>query len=82
MNQVVKVNDDTIFTDLIKQKPEFQDECFDFMMCNPPFYSDESEHNGTSNQIRKPFKRKAANSTNTACFHESIYDNGGEVISL
>jgi 23S rRNA A1618 N6-methylase RlmF len=50
---------------------------YDFLMCNPPFYSDTSECQGLTN-TRKP-DRPSANSINTAADIESIYDQGGEV---
>ncbi len=50
---------------------------YDFLMCNPPFFSDISEHEGLAH-TRKP-DRPTANSINTAANVESIYDQGGEV---
>ena len=51
---------------------------FDFIMCNPPFFSNESEHLGISN-IRKPNERPSPSSLNTGLLHESVHENGGEV---
>jgi 23S rRNA A1618 N6-methylase RlmF len=48
-------------------------------MCNPPFYSNESESIGKSSNIRKPEKRKLPHSINTGCLNESVYENDGEV---
>ena len=45
---------------------------YDFLMCNPPFYSDTYECQGITN-TRKP-DRPSANSINTAADVESIYD--------
>ena len=50
---------------------------YDFLMCNPPFFTDTSEHQGLTH-TRKP-DRPSANSINTASNVESIYDQGGEV---
>lgn len=50
---------------------------YDFLMCNPPFFTDLSDSQGltqTRNADRPP-----ANSINTAAGVESIYDQGGEV---
>lgn len=55
------------------------EETCDFLMCNPPFYEDESEAAGFSANIRKPEKRKAPHSVNTGRTHESVYHEGGEV---
>lgn len=49
----------------------------DFVMCNPPFYSNESEHFGKS-ETRKPQQRPKPSSINTGKFYESIYE-GGEI---
>lgn len=51
----------------------------DFVMCNPPFFRNESEFLGQSSEIRKPSKRPAAKSINTAQLTESVYEQDGEV---
>lgn len=71
---VVKVRVDTILEDLVSKG-----QAYDFIMCNPPFFSNETENSGTSSVIRKPMKRPAAKSVNTQKLHESVYDDGGEV---
>jgi 23S rRNA (adenine1618-N6)-methyltransferase len=48
-------------------------------MCNPPFYSSESELQGNMEKIRKPEKRHLPNSINTGQLHESVFSDGGEV---
>lgn len=50
---------------------------YDFLMCNPPFYSDTYECQGITNTRKSD--RSSANSINTAADIESIYDQGGEV---
>ena len=50
---------------------------YDFLMCNPPFFSDVSESQGLTNTRKS--NRSPANSINTAANIESIYDRGGEV---
>ncbi len=55
------------------------EQTFDFVVCNPPFYSDEEELGGQGKQIRNPRKRSKGKSINTALEHESIFDKGGEV---
>ncbi len=52
---------------------------YDFSVCNPPFFGDETEAAGKSEKIRNPSKRHKANSINTAQLDESVYDQGGEV---
>ncbi len=51
---------------------------FDFMMCNPPFFQNETENIGSGN-TRKPEKRHMPNSANTQKSFEAIYSEGGEV---
>ena len=49
-------------------------------MCNPPFYTSESDvPPNFSSDTRKPSKRHAAYSVNTAHTCESVYEKGGEV---
>ena len=50
---------------------------YDFLMCNPPFFSNTSDYQGLTH-TRNP-DRPSANSVNTASNIESIYDQGGEV---
>jgi 23S rRNA (adenine1618-N6)-methyltransferase len=50
---------------------------YDFLMCNPPFFSDIFECQGLTNT--RKCDRPIANSINTAADIESIYDQGGEV---
>jgi 23S rRNA (adenine1618-N6)-methyltransferase len=56
-----------------------ENKTYDFTVCNPPFFNDESEAVGRSDKIRNPTKRHKANSKNTAQLDESVYDQGGEV---
>lgn len=73
--QVVhKTNRDTIFDGLIDK-----DEVYDFVVCNPPFFKDESENKGMSSVIRKPEKRHGPSSANTQQLHEAVFSDGGEV---
>lgn len=78
---VLKVSGETIFDDLFNDSNGIilQNDTFDFMMCNPPFFNDESENSGTSSIIRKPDKRHKPNSAHTQKLHESVYTDGGEV---
>lgn len=50
---------------------------YDFLMCNPPFYSDLAECVGITHT--RKLTRPSANSVNTAAHVESIYDHGGEI---
>lgn len=50
---------------------------YDFLMCNPPFFTDTLEHQGLAHTRKSD--RPSANSINTAANIESIYDQGGEV---
>lgn len=80
--QVHKVDKDTLLVSLLEQvnrESGDSESIIDFVMCNPPFYSNEQDLEGRSEQIRKPEKRPKAKSVNTARTHESIYDEGGEV---
>ena len=82
--QVQKVEGDTFLKNLLEiidrdEKHLFHKQQFDFTMCNPPFYSNESELSANSSQIRNPNKRPRAKSVNTARSHESVYEDGGEV---
>lgn len=54
-------------------------EQIDFVMCNPPFFRNESEFMGISDEIRKPSKRHAPNSANPAQMTECVYNDDGEV---
>lgn len=81
--QVNKVEENTVLLKLVEkidniEKSSLANTTIDFVMCNPPFFSNLSEHHGTS-EIRKPQKRHSPNSVNTSQLHESIYDDGGEV---
>ena len=73
--KLIKVNEGTILKDI------FCDETsqYDFLLCNPPFYSNQAEMEGDLENVRKPEKRHLPNSINTARLHESVYDDGGEV---
>lgn len=79
---VVQVDGKTILLDLISKIDKDENlpghlGQIDFIMCNPPFFSNESEHFGIS-QTRKPDHRPKPSSINTGQFNESIY-NGGEI---
>ncbi|CAF0871415.1 unnamed protein product [Adineta steineri] len=50
---------------------------YDFLMCNPPFFTDTLESQGLTHTRKST--RPSANSINTAANIESIYDQGGEV---
>ena len=50
---------------------------YDFLMCNPPFFTDTSDSQGLTHS--RTTDRPSANSINTAADIESIYDQGGEV---
>lgn len=50
---------------------------YDFLMCNPPFFTDLSESQGLTHT--RKVDRPTANSINTGASVESIYDQGGEV---
>lgn len=50
---------------------------YDFLMCNPPFFTDALEHQGV--KMTRTSDRSSANSINTAADVESIYGEGGEV---
>ena len=50
---------------------------YDFLMCNPPFFTDAFEHQGLT--MTRKSDRPSANSINTAADVESIYGEGGEV---
>ena len=74
--KVIKVKNDTILDELFKV---IEDKEYDFLMCNPPFYCNESELQGDVENTRKPQKRHLPNSINTAQLHESVFSDGGEV---
>jgi 23S rRNA A1618 N6-methylase RlmF len=81
---VQKVDESTVLVNLIKQidldeSNPFYGNQIDFVMCNPPFFANESELIGQSEGIRKPEKRHRPHSINTAQLHEAVYENGGEV---
>jgi 23S rRNA (adenine1618-N6)-methyltransferase len=66
--------------DLIEKTNNDKQKCtIDFVMCNPPFFKNESELIGQSVEIRKPAKRHAPISINTGQLKEAIYEDGGEV---
>ncbi|CAF0732079.1 unnamed protein product [Rotaria sordida] len=69
---VILMNSSALFDGLIDQTNHY-----DFLMCNPPFFSDTFECQGITNT--RKFNRPSANSVNTAANIESIYDQGGEV---
>lgn len=71
---VYKANMETIFDGLIDKEGEY-----DFVVCNPPFFKDESENEGVSSVIRKPEKRPGPSSVNTQRLHEAVFLDGGEV---
>ena len=50
---------------------------YDFLMCNPPFFTDLSDCQGLTHT--RNADRPSANSINTGANVESIYDQGGEV---
>ena len=50
---------------------------YDFLMCNPPFFSNTLESQGLINTRKS--NRSLANSVCTAANIESIYDQGGEI---
>jgi 23S rRNA A1618 N6-methylase RlmF len=83
--QVQKVNEDgKILHGLIElidadQTNPFCGKPIDFVMCNPPFFTNEQELLGQSAGIRKPEKRHKPNSINTAQIHEAVFTDGGEV---
>ncbi len=70
----MQVNNDTIFGELVNEN-----ESYDFVVCNPPFFNDELENKGMSSAIRKPEKRHGPSSANTQRLHEAVYLDGGEV---
>lgn len=61
-----------LFDGLIDQTKQY-----DFLMCNPPFFSDTLESQGITHTRKSD--RPTANSINTAASVESIYDQGGEI---
>lgn len=77
-------NDDRIIFDLLeKVDREFfvskEETLVDFVLCNPPFFKNESDLAGVSDKIRKPSKRHEPNSVNPMLLNESIFDEHGEV---
>ena len=69
---MIQVDSSALFDGLIDRTKHY-----DFLMCNPPFFTDTSECQGLTN-TRNP-DRPSANSINTGADIESIYDHGGEV---
>lgn len=69
--KLIKIENESILKDIFKNNNNE----YDFLMCNPPFYSNESELEGVT---RKPEKRPLPKSINTGRLHESIYADGGE----
>ena len=71
MCQVFKSGDSGILLDLI----ESQTADFDFVMCNPPFYSSFEDYEASFSSTHRPKPK----SINTGKAHEIIYEDGGEV---
>jgi 23S rRNA (adenine1618-N6)-methyltransferase len=69
---VIQMDPSGLFDGLIDRTNQY-----DFLMCNPPFFSDVSEYQGLTHTRQST--RPSANSINTAADIESIYDQGGEV---
>lgn len=80
-----KVQPNTVLLELLKKHDSVKEMNeanidFDFMMCNPPFYSNESDvPPDFSSETRKPSKRHLAKSVNTAQICESVFEKDGEV---
>lgn len=72
------LDEDRILIDLLEKVSSLGEE-IDFVMCNPPFFKNESELAGVTSKIRKPTKRHAPNSANPIQPNESIFDQVGEV---
>ncbi|XP_052801810.1 RNA N6-adenosine-methyltransferase mettl16-like [Mya arenaria] len=70
--KVVKVEEDTLLMGLL----ENNEDCYDFCMCNPPFFSDHLEAQGVTNT--RSDNRSDASSVSTASEAESVAW-GGEV---
>ncbi|UJR37915.1 hypothetical protein I4U23_030602 [Adineta vaga] len=69
---VIQVDSSALFDNFIDRTKHY-----DFLMCNPPFYSDSMESQGLTNTRKSD--RPPTKSINTAAPIESIYDQGGEV---
>jgi 23S rRNA A1618 N6-methylase RlmF len=69
---VMQMDSSALFNGLIDRANHY-----DFLMCNPPFFTDALESQGITNKRKSD--RPSANSINTAADIESIYDQGGEV---
>jgi 23S rRNA (adenine1618-N6)-methyltransferase len=69
---VIQMDASALFDGLINRANHY-----DFLMCNPPFFSDTFESQGLTHTRKSD--RPVANSINTAADVESIYDQGGEV---
>lgn len=65
--------------DLLNRASINEQESIDFVMCNPPFFRNESELAGTSSNIRNPTKRSAPHSANPVQLSECVFDEHGEV---
>lgn len=71
-SSVIQMDQSELFNGLIDPSKHY-----DFLMCNPPFYTDLPESQGLTHTRKAD--RPSANSINTAANVESIYDQGGEV---
>ena len=69
--QVQKAGEGSVLLDLV----ESQATDFDFVMCNPPFYSSYEDYEAGSSPTHRP----KPHSINTGKAHEIIYEDGGEV---
>ena len=69
---VIQMDSSALFDGLIDRTIHY-----DFLMCNPPFYTDVMECQGITNTRKAD--RPSANSVNTAADVESIYSGGGEI---
>lgn len=73
---------DKLLVDLLDKIDDDDDtktEQIDFVMCNPPFFRDDSELAGVSDKIRKPEKRPAPHSANPVKRTEGVFDEHGEI---
>ncbi len=73
----------SVILELLEKNDELlktNENIYDFLMCNPPFYSNESDvPPDFSSETRKPNKRHMAKSVNTAQACESVFKEDGEV---